>query len=94
MVRAVLEVAGVKNGFGKILNSGNAMNNAKAAVKALDMMRTLPEVAEIRGVSLDYLLGRTVDPEDSAFPPSREKEIEEEAEEEETDGVDVTGNAE
>ena len=62
------------------------MNNAKATVKALEMMRTLPEVAEMRGVSIDYLLGRTVDPQDSAYPPSQEETAEE------REAVDVTGN--
>lgn len=77
-VRTVLEVAGVKNGYGKILNSGNAMNNAKATIKALSEMRTVKQIAETRGVSIDYLLGKTIDPKDSAWPPSdSESETEE-----------------
>jgi len=68
-VRSVLEVAGVRNGFGKILNGPNHMNNAKAALKALSMMRTVKEVAQQRGVSMAYLFGKTVDPKDSAYPP-------------------------
>lgn len=68
-MRVVLEVAGVRNGYGKILNSNNHMNIAKATVKALSMMRTMKEVVETRGVTMDYLLGKSVDPKDSAYPP-------------------------
>lgn len=61
-VRTVLETAGVRNGYGKILNSNSHMNTAKATVKALSMMRTLKEVAKLRGVSIPFLLGKTMDP--------------------------------
>lgn len=61
-VRVVLELAGVKNGFGKQLGSDSAMNNAKAAVIGLGQMRTHKEVAEERGVTVDYLFGRSFDP--------------------------------
>jgi hypothetical protein len=43
-VRVVLELAGVKNGFGKQLGSGNPLNNARACIKGLDNMRTFQEV--------------------------------------------------
>lgn len=65
-VRVVLELAGVKNGFGKQLGSDNAMNNAKAAVLGLSQMRTHKEVAEERGVTVDFLLGRSFDPNKTA----------------------------
>ncbi|GMH38674.1 hypothetical protein BSKO_06558 [Bryopsis sp. KO-2023] len=65
-VRVVLELAGVKNGFGKQLGSDNAMNNAKAALLGLGQMRTHKEVAEERGVTVDYLLGRSFDPTKTA----------------------------
>lgn len=61
-VRVVLELAGVQNGFGKQLGSDSAMNNAKAALLALSTMRTHQEVADSRGVTVDYLLGRSFDP--------------------------------
>lgn len=73
-VRTVLEVAGVKNGFGKILNSGNAMNNAKATIKALSMMRTARQVADARGVSVDFILGKTSDPTPRPRTPEPEAE--------------------
>ena len=75
-MRTVLEMAGVRNAFGKILNSNNAMNIAKATVKALGMMQTLQETAKERGVTLDYLVGKTIDLEESACPPSKREELE------------------
>lgn len=38
-VRVVLELAGVKNCFGKELGSPNALNNARATVKGLSEVR-------------------------------------------------------
>jgi small subunit ribosomal protein S5 len=55
-VRTVLELAGVKNGFGKQLGSDNPLNNAKATVEGLKNMRTFKDVAAQRGVPLEYLL--------------------------------------
>lgn len=54
-VRTVLELAGVKNILAKQLGSNNPLNNARAAVNALSTLRTLTEVAEDRGVSIDKL---------------------------------------
>eukprot|EP00210_Caulerpa_lentillifera_P000322 g315.t1 len=75
-VRLVLEAAGVRNGFGKILNSGNAMNVAKATIKGLASMRTVQEVVNDRGVSVDYLLGNTIDLSESALPPELQSDPE------------------
>jgi ribosomal protein S5 len=41
-VRVVLELAGVKNCFGKELGSPNALNNARATVKGLAEVRHPP----------------------------------------------------
>lgn len=60
-MKVVLELAGVKNCFGKQLGSDNPMNNAKATIKALQSMKTFKQVAEERGVSVPYLLGLTPD---------------------------------
>ena len=54
-VRTVLELAGVKNILAKQLGSNNPLNNARAAVNALSTLRTLNEVAEDRGVSIEKL---------------------------------------
>nr|QUS63714.1 ribosomal protein S5 [Haslea silbo]QUS63918.1 ribosomal protein S5 [Haslea silbo] len=48
-VRIVLEVAGVKNVIAKQLGSNNLLNNARAAVCALDNLTTQSEVAKKRG---------------------------------------------
>lgn len=55
-VRVVLELAGVKNGFGKQLGSPNALNNARATVDGLSNMKTYKQVAADRNVSVEYLM--------------------------------------
>ncbi|MFW6264092.1 MAG: 30S ribosomal protein S5 [Cyanobacteriota bacterium] len=54
-VRTVLELAGVKNVLAKQLGSNSPLNNARAAVNALESIRTFAEVAEERGVSVERL---------------------------------------
>ncbi len=54
-VRTVLELAGVRNVLAKQLGSGNPLNNARAAVNALETLRTFSEVAEERGVPIENL---------------------------------------
>lgn len=54
-VRTVLELAGVKNILAKQLGSNNPLNNARAAINALDGIRTFSEVAQERGISLEQL---------------------------------------
>ena len=54
-VRIVLEMAGVKNVLAKQLGSDNPLNNARAAVNALDLLRTFAEVAEERGLTLEQM---------------------------------------
>lgn len=56
-VRVVLELAGVKNAFGKQLGTQNTMNNAKATIQGLQSMRTVEQVAELRGVPVETLYG-------------------------------------
>lgn len=51
-VRIVLEVAGVKNVIAKQLGSNNLLNNARAAVCALDSLTTQSQVAKKRGLDL------------------------------------------
>jgi small subunit ribosomal protein S5 len=55
-VRSVLEVAGVQNCLAKRLGSRSNLNNARCTVEALGQMRTLKDVAELRGVPLARLL--------------------------------------
>jgi small subunit ribosomal protein S5 len=54
-VRTVLELAGVRNILAKQLGSGNPLNNARAAVRALSSLRTLSAVAQERGVAIEHL---------------------------------------
>ncbi len=56
-MRVVLEMAGIKNGFGKQLGSGNPLNNARATIEGLRAQRTLQMVADERGLSTQALLG-------------------------------------
>ena len=54
-VRTVLELAGIKNILAKQLGSSNPLNNARAAINALEQIRTLAEVAQERGLPLEHL---------------------------------------
>ncbi|RAL52762.1 hypothetical protein DM860_007530 [Cuscuta australis] len=54
-VRTVLEMAGVENALGKQLGSNNALNNARATVEAVLMMRQFSEVAQQRGIPMEEL---------------------------------------
>ncbi|MEO0375437.1 30S ribosomal protein S5 [Acaryochloris thomasi RCC1774] len=54
-VRTVLELAGVRNVLAKQLGSDNPLNNARAALDALDSLRTFSGVAEERGIPVEKL---------------------------------------
>lgn len=54
-VRTVLELSGVRNVLAKQLGSDNPLNNARAALDALDSLRTFSEVAEERGIPVEKL---------------------------------------
>jgi small subunit ribosomal protein S5 len=56
-VRTVLELAGVKNVLAKQLGSNNPLNNARAAIEALETLRTFQDVAEERDIPLEQLYG-------------------------------------
>ncbi len=55
-VRAILELAGIKNILTKALGSTNPINLARATIKALSMLRTPVEVARIRGKEVKDIL--------------------------------------
>ena len=57
-VRVVLELAGIKNGFGKQLGSPNPLNNARAALVGLSEMRTFKQVAAQRDMTIEELMSR------------------------------------
>lgn len=52
-VRTVLELAGVKNILAKQLGSSNPLNNARAALNALENLRTFTQAAEDRNIATD-----------------------------------------
>ena len=56
-VRAVLELAGIKNIRAKSLRSNNKTNVVKATFEGLKQLRSLEEVAKTRGLSADKVLG-------------------------------------
>ena len=56
-VRAVLELAGIKNIRAKSLRSNNKTNVVKATFEGLTELRSIEEVAKTRGLSTDKVLG-------------------------------------
>ena len=56
-VRAVLELAGIKNIRAKSLRTNNPVNVVKATIEGLRSLRTAEEVAALRGISTDAVKG-------------------------------------
>ena len=56
-VRSVLEVAGYKDLVSKSLGSRTKINMARATLKALSNLKTIEEIAEMRGKSKEEILG-------------------------------------
>jgi small subunit ribosomal protein S5 len=95
-VRAVLELAGIHDILSKSLGSQNPINLVKATVAGLQGLRRPEEVAELRGLSIDDVLGlsgrelasETIDgsapaeEEPAAEAPAEERAAEEPAAEE------------
>ena len=56
-VRAVVELAGIKNIRAKSLRSNNPANVVKATFEGLTSLRTAEEVAQIRGIDVEKVKG-------------------------------------
>jgi small subunit ribosomal protein S5 len=56
-VRAVLELAGIHDILSKSLGSQNPINLVKATMAGLESLRTPDEVAKLRGLSINQVLG-------------------------------------
>ena len=56
-VRAVLELAGVRDIVSKSLGARTKLNMARAAMNALQSIKTPEEVAKLRGKSVEEILG-------------------------------------
>ena len=56
-VRAVVELAGIKNIRSKCLRSNNPTNVVKATFEGLRSLRTAEEVAKTRGISVEQVIG-------------------------------------
>jgi small subunit ribosomal protein S5 len=65
-VRAVLELAGIHDILSKSLGSQNPINLVKATMAGLESLRTPAEVADLRGLSINQVLGLTGDRGDGA----------------------------
>jgi small subunit ribosomal protein S5 len=73
-VRAVLELAGIRDVLSKSLGSQNPINLVKATITALENLRRPEEVAELRGLSVGEVLGTSGPREETAEPQTAEPE--------------------
>jgi len=70
-VRAVLELAGIHDILSKSLGSQNPINLVKATIAGLESLRTPAEVAELRGLSINKVLGLDAPGGDGAVEGAR-----------------------
>jgi small subunit ribosomal protein S5 len=75
-VRAVLELAGIRDVLSKSLGSQNPINLVKATITALENLRRPEEVAELRGLSIGEVLG-TSGPRSDGDAPKEETAVDE-----------------
>src|SRR4051812_13849334 len=75
-VRAVLELAGIRDVLSKSLGSQNPINLVKATITALENLRRPEEGAELRGLSVGEVLG-TSGPKDESAAAESETPVDE-----------------
>ena len=68
-VRAVLELAGIRDVLSKSLGSQNPINLVKATITALENLRRPEEVAELRGLTVGEVLGTSRPRDEEASEP-------------------------
>ncbi|HYY07094.1 MAG TPA: 30S ribosomal protein S5 [Actinomycetota bacterium] len=56
-MRAVIELAGIKDILTKSLGTNNPVNTVRATMLALQSLRTAQEVAELRGMTVEQIVG-------------------------------------
>lgn len=56
-MRAMIELAGIKDILTKSLGSNNPINTVRATIEALRSLRTAQEVAELRGKEVEQIVG-------------------------------------